>query len=802
MYIAHIREKDNEIQTLEEHLKKVKALAERIGQKIGIPHVTGLAGMLHDMGKYSDAFQEYIKEAMENPENPPTRGSVDHSTAGGKYLMETFHNQYTFLIECVANAIYSHHGQLKDMVDPNGESPFINRKFPKKNIEYQKVKERFFRNMYSEEYIKKYVEEAVKEIHNIAKKIMIITEGNRIQAEWMFRKIMTFISLFTFSALIDADRTNSREFEENETEEPYDTREIFSQFNHLLEEHLLKLAKNSYPNDEIVRLRNEMSKTCLEKSKLPTGIYTLSIPTGGGKTLASLRFALNHALKQSKDRIIYVVPYTTIIEQNAKEVRDILKANDYLLEHHSNVIDDELNDDEFIDYKSYQKNKKIKLAKDNWDVPIIFTTMVQFLDTFYKGKGRNLRRLHNLTNSVIIFDEVQSVPVNCVSLFNEALNFLKVIGNSTILLCTATQPALQFVQKNISIDGELIDQLSRITKAFKRTDIINLNKDEGWTTEELAEFVKKQLNNVNSVLVILNTKSVVRKLYHQLSKLEVKVIHLSTSMCAAHRKDIISDMKERLQRKEKLVCISTQLIEAGVNISFECVIRSLAGLDSIAQAAGRCNRHGEVERRNVFIINHKEEVLDKLLTIKKGGDEVKKILNDIENNPRLFDGELFSDKAMTYYFRNFYHELKGILDYPTPVGKNIYEMLLGSNSEFRQEYKGENLWMYASFETASKYFKVIDSKSYSVIVPYKKGKQLISEILSSDRIENVTQFLRTAQHYIVNVFHHDLEKLISQKLLTKVDFKYTTFYLVKESAYDEKYGLSMEGEATLEYLVI
>src|SRR5690606_4496420 len=294
-------------------------------------------------------------------------------------------------------------------------------------------------------------------------------------------------------------------------------------------------------------------------------------------------------------RIIYVVPYTTIIEQNAKEVRDILKANDYLLEHHSNVIDDELNDDEFIDYKSYQKNKKIKLAKDNWDVPIIFTTMVQFLDTFYKGKGRNIRRLHNLTNSVIIFDEVQSVPVNCISLFNETLNFLKDFGNSTILLCTATQPALQYVQKNISIDDELIDDLTIVTKDFKRTNIINFLKDEGWTTEDLTEFVQEQIQHVNSVLVILNTKSVVRKLYHELQNSDVRVVHLSTSMCAAHRKAIISEMRDMLKRKEKLLCISTQLIEAGVDVSFECVIRSLAGLDSIAQAAGRCNRHGEVE---------------------------------------------------------------------------------------------------------------------------------------------------------------------------------------------------------------
>lgn len=804
-FIAHIRQSDFQKQLLSNHLKNVQHIAEQHGAKIGIPHVTGLAGMLHDMGKYCDAFQEYLEEAAMNPNQPPKRGSVDHSTAGGKYLMDTFHSKYSFLIECVANAIYSHHGQLKDMVNTDGESPFLKRKDYKDNkeIEFEKVKERFFQDMYPEEYIKNYVDEAAKECDQIARKLIKMKKikGEK-EFQILFRKVLSFITLYTFSALLDADRTDSRQFEENRLEEPYNTKNLFEEFKNLLEDYLEELEEKSIPN-EITLLRQQMSNMCRDKGDFPTGIYTLSIPTGGGKTLASLRFALNHALKHSKERIIYVVPFTTIIEQNAEEVRNILEAKDYLLEHHSNVIEDEKWDDEQVDFETYQKRKQIKLAKDNWDAPIIFTTMVQFLNTFYNGKSRNIRRLHNLSNSIIIFDEVQSIPVNCVSLFNEALNFLKDVGNSTILLCTATQPALQYVQKNISVDGELINDLSTVAKSFKRTDIINHLKDGGWTSEDLAEFVQEQLESVNSVLVIMNTKSVVKRLYQALKDNDVTVIHLSTSMCAAHRKEIIGEMREMLKRKVKLICISTQLIEAGVDVSFECVIRSLAGLDSIAQAAGRCNRHGEVERRNVYIINHSEEVLNKLPTIQKGGFESSKILKDIENDSSLFDGELLSERAMTIYFRNFYQEFEPYLDYPTPVGKNIYEMLLGCNSEFLEEFKEEqNLWMVASFETAAKYFEVIDSKTHSVLVPYGRGKELIADLNNGEKLENVTQFFKEAQQYTVNVFDHGLNRLIQNGLLEKVEFKYASLYIAKESAYDEQYGLSVEGEARLNFMEI
>src|SRR5699024_12790707 len=354
---------------------------------------------------------------------------------------------------------------------------------------------------------------------------------------------------------------------------------------------------------------------------------TLTIPTGGGKTLSSLRYALKNTQLHKKKRIIYIVPYTTISEQNANEVRNLLKDYTNILEHHSNVI----HDDETDDGQSHEE-KKLKLAKDNWNSPIVFTTMVQFLDVFYAYGTRNIRRLHNLSESILIFDEVQKVPVHCISLFNHALNFLKNVGKSSIVLCTATQPALDFVHNKLDInsDAEMIGNLNHVVKSFERVDIVDKAKEGNFSQDNLVNFAFEKIQQINNILIILNTKKAVKDLYENLkgriaNDEEIHVYHLSTSMCPNHRVFILDKLKQHLRDNDKVICVSTQLIEAGVDISFECVIRSLAGLDSIAQAAGRCNRHGEKNKQNVYVIDYENENLRRLKEIAKG----KEIANNI-----------------------------------------------------------------------------------------------------------------------------------------------------------------------------
>lgn len=604
-YIAHIRESDGKIQTVKEHLLGVRDLAEEYGDKLQIKHIAGLAGLLHDMGKYTEVFKEYILSAVENPDAPPKRGSVDHSTAGGRLLFNQFHSGHdiykALLAEIVGNAIISHHSYLQDFLNSDLESKYLYRVQDKQIEEFEHSVDHFFKNVMEESVFHHYVDKAVVEL-----KAYIHMEPT-VQME---HKSM-LLTKFVFSTLIDADRTNTRCFEENKVaDEGSDSKILLKTFYQKLMVKINSFREGTDANSPINLLRQEMSDQCDKFAEKPSNIYTLSIPTGGGKTLASLRYGLKHAVLFNKKRIIYVVPFTTIIEQNANEVRKILQDDAHILEHHSNVLEQDSDDDEMDDGRITVR-QKLKLAKDNWDSPIIFTTMVQFLNAFYASGSRNIRRLHNLSESVIIFDEVQKVPVPCISLFNQAVNFLKTYAHSSIVLCTATQPELDFVKHKLEIeaDAEMISHLDHVIEAFKRIEIVDRATGETFTNAKLTEFVKDQLDKVQSVLLVLNTKDAVKDLYHQLKEagLSISIYHLSTSMCAAHRNYILTEIRKRLSNKEPVICISTQLIEAGVDVSFHCVIRSLAGLDSIAQAAGRCNRHGEYGVQQVYVIDHEEE---------------------------------------------------------------------------------------------------------------------------------------------------------------------------------------------------
>jgi len=795
--IAHIRESDKEIQTVEEHLLQVKQLAEEIGAKIGIRHITGLAGLLHDLGKYSEDFRNYIIEAVNNPDQPPKRGSVDHSTAGGKLLYDLFHDDSKsfkgLLSEIVGNAIISHHSYIQDYLTPDLESVYLRRVRDKDIPEFPEVIRTFFTKVMDKLEFNDYVNKAAKELGMLLNK----------SKESPFKQIM-FITKYVFSALIDADRTNTRIFEENveKREQKENHIDLFGLYYDRLMKKINSFQTSKDSSHPINRLRNKMSEQCDEFAERPSGIYTLSIPTGGGKTLASLRYALKHAMIHGKKRIIYIIPYTTIIEQNAEEVRNILQDCSNILEHHSNVIEDSKEDDEF----QLGNEKKLKLAKDNWDSPIVFTTMVQFLNVFYAKGSRYIRRLHNLSDSIIIFDEVQKVPTHSISLFNNAVNFLEEVCHSSILLCTATQPALDYVEHELNIkpNAEIINNLDEVVDKFKRVQIIDKATDEAIDQTKLVRFILEKTQEVRSMLVILNTKPTVKALYNQLcDELDesIPIYHLSTSMCAAHRNDVLNAVRARLSRGEKVVCISTQLIEAGVDISFDCVIRSLAGLDSIAQAAGRCNRHGEHSIQNVYIIDYLEEKLNRLKEIRQGKDITKRILKDLKFSKTSHD--ILSKQVMQKYFKEYYTDFESDLDYSIPkLQKNMIELLMGprKNSYF-MEYKGKHggyppLYITQSYYTAAENYQVIKNMADSVIVPYKEGKELISELNGDLKIEELNNILRQVQHYTINLYEFEKEQLNKHGGI--VSFFDGKILALKDGAYSEEYGLNTNNDSMLE----
>lgn len=800
-FIAHIRESDKKIQTVKDHLLEVKNLAETYGEKLGVKHLAGLAGMLHDLGKCTNEFREYILEAVNNPGAPPRRGSVDHSTAGGKLLYEFFHTEgkitrYKGIVaEVIGNAIISHHSYLQDFLNPDLESNYLKRVRDKELPEFDMTKQYFFEHVMSEKNFHEYVDKAAEELEKFLAKE---SSGN-------YEKQLMFLTKFVFSALIDADRTNTRLFEENKSNDTVNNYEVlFDRYYERLMQKINSFRKQKDANTAINLLRTEMSEQCDKFAEKPSGIYTLSIPTGGGKTLASLRYALKHAKLYNKKHIIYVIPYTTIIEQNAEEVRKILKDDANILEHHSNVIED-MNDDDENQDGLISVQQKLKLAKDNWDSPIIFTTIVQFLNVFYANGCRNIRRLHNLSESVIIFDEVQKIPISCVSLFNQSLNFLKTYGRSSIVLCTATQPALDFVEHKLEInaEAEMIKNLDYVIDAFKRVKIIDRATHETFNNEKLSNFIEAKISEVQSVLVILNTKSVVKDLYTQLKmkKLNLPTYHLSTSMCAAHRNKILGEIKDHLKEGNKVICVSTQLIEAGVDVSFDCVIRSLAGLDSIAQAAGRCNRHGEKDIQNVYVIDHEEEKLDRLKEIKVGKQVSKRIFIDISRDQTNHGGNILSMQAMERYFKEYYTELESNLNYFIPkLKKEMIELLMSNkkNSTYYQAYYQKNkklppLFLVNSYKTAAEHFRVIDDITTSVIVPYGGGKEIIAELNSNRTINEFAQLLRKAQQYIININDYEREQLVKNDgLVSCLDGK---ILVLKEGAYNMEFGLNLENDS-------
>jgi CRISPR-associated endonuclease/helicase Cas3 len=321
--------------------------------------------------------------------------------------------------------------------------------------------------------------------------------------------------------------------------------------------------------------REQVLENCLQAAELDPGLFSLTVPTGGGKTLASLAFALNHAKKHGKRRVVFVIPFTSIIEQNAKVFRDML-GDDAVLEHHCNFLPDD-------------SDWKTRLASENWAAPVVVTTNVQFFNSFYSNKPAKCRKLHNVENSIIIFDEVQAIPVEKLQPCLEVIKELSLNYDVTSVLCTATQPAIEFSEKfksGLKDVREIIHDVPSLFSALKRTEEIFVGK---LNVQEVAD----RLLAHEQVLCIVNTRQQALDIFNALPESDSN-IHLSALMHPAHRTEKLDKIRNRLLPTNKKPCrvVSTQLIEAGVDVDFPCVYRAVAGIDNIAQAAGRCNRNG------------------------------------------------------------------------------------------------------------------------------------------------------------------------------------------------------------------
>ena len=729
------------------------------------------------------------------------KGKIDHSTAGAQTIWRELsqHGQIERAVgQILALCIASHHSGLIDCLGVDGSDRFSRRMQKADALTHQceawsraddEVRERYVCLIRAGDLISSF--------HRIISRICQ-NDGS----ETIVRFKVGLLVRYLFSCLIDADRVNTADFErpapaKHRLQGCYEDWPI-------LAERLERTLADFPCVNRVDELRREVSDHCFAAAHRGNGIFTLTVPTGGGKTLASLRFALRHAGRWGMDHVIYVIPYTSIIDQNAEQVRKILEPKgvepgSVVLEHHSNLTPE-------------RQTWRNKILSENWDAPVVFTTSVQLLETLFGAGTRGARRMHQLANSVIVFDEIQTLPVKCVHLFNNAMNFLVEQCGSSVVLCTATQPLLDQVDEQkgairLSHPGsDIMPDVEALFGELKRVKILDRRKAGGWIHEEVAELALNEVELSGSCLVVVNTKSAARAVY-QLCKSGARngsMYHLSTNMCPAHRKASLSKITENLKAKVRVLCVSTQLIEAGVDADFGAVVRFTAGLDSIAQAAGRCNRNGLRETERVHVVNSAKDAADMIKDIRVGKEVAERVLDEMAKASDDSQGDVLSPKVMRAYFQYYFFDRGKEMDYlvtATEVGRD--DTLLNMFSENIMAVEAGRQappnYLRQSFMAAAEAFKSIDAPTQGVIVPYVEGKTLISELCAAFDVEKQFDLLKRAQQFTVNVFPQTMQRLQKENALNEVQEGTGILYL-DSRYYDPEFGLSEKPVNLMEML--
>lgn len=703
-YVAHLQEERE--QTVKEHLEGTAKLSGEFAKKFGKEEWGYCCGYLHDIGKYSVEFQHKIRENGNE--------QIDHSTAGAKVCVEKG-GLYPIMSYCIAG----HHAGLPNYgssQDGGFESTLMGRM--KKTLKDYSA--------YQDEI----------EIPKVT--TVPIAYGETKNPDF---SLSVFIRML-YSCLVDADFLDTEAFMKK-GEIKRDTGESIEILLQKLEKYVSKWLLNKEINTVNGR-RTEILRNCLEAGKREKGLFRLTVPTGGGKTVASLAFALRHAVHNNMDRIIYVIPYTSIIEQNAQIFRSIL-GDENVLESHCNV-----------DYGDSEEWNPMKLAAENWDKPVVVTTNVQFFESLFGNKSSKCRKLHNIANSVVIFDEVQMLPADylkpCIAMIEELVSSFGV----SAVLCTATQPALQpFFQSGISA-YELCPRMEEQFAFFKRTTFQNLDKI---SEEDLIE----KLSGEYQALCIVNTKKKAQALYKALKG--QGVFHLSTSMYPKHRKRVLKEVRRCLNNGERCLVLSTSLVEAGVDLDFQSVYRQLAGIDSVIQAAGRCNREGKrsPEESNVYVFRFEEQ--ERILGQRKQIEAAKTLVSEGKDISAL--------ETIEEYFKFLYHLKSSELD-----KKNIMA-----------QFKG----IKCNFPKVAEDFKMIENDTKTVFIPIEEEAQ---DLLQQLKYQGFTKTsMRKAGQYSVTLYDDVIEKMEAAGMIELVAENINDFYELKDKErYTEEFGLDLNIE--------
>lgn len=776
-YTAHITA-DGRIHTVSQHSNDTAVLCCLYSAEAGLHSLGKLAGLVHDMGKMCSDFDQYI-----NGKTNFTRGEIDHAYAGAKYLWEIAEKSDDAIREAarlIAHVVISHHG-LHDWI--KGSEDYFKERVSKKKRwnEIKSAAEEFL----PKEKVQSLLEEAALEYTAVIKKInALCADYEKGEKRYVRAFYLGMVERFLQSCLVDADRTDTADFMENTTSIEPCLPPIWEEMGERMSR---RLSSFSNKTDHISLLRKDISDRCAEFADHHIGTVRLVVPTGGGKTLSSLRFAIEYCKKQDMKKIIYTAPYMSILEQNSDEFRKVA-GEDNFLEHHSDMFSKLDDEEELAEYE---------LACERWKSPVIATTMVQFLNALFSGKMAAVRRFHRLSKAVIIIDEVQSIPIKCVHLFNLAMNFITGVMGAAVVLCSATQPVFDKTRYPLILDekSSMTGDFAEDFKAFHRTQAVPVVKNGGYSFDDAAAFCMEKFRENGDLLVIVNTRKSAAEMFRRLSELNsmenepCEMSHISTMLCPTHRKREIERLRKLLDDKKPVICVTTQLIEAGVDISFRCVVRALAGIDSIMQAAGRCNRHGNDDCRPVYIYEFGEENLEMLFEIKQGKVNASTVCQEFKAD------DLLSPEAATNYFENYYHEMEDKLSYQLDFDKkdknNTLFNLLSCNS-CHNPFKNL-IYSGQAFFTAGQQFEVITNEAQAVIVPYnKEARNIILDLNGSIDLQQAARLQRKAQQYSVDIFDNELKKYLEEGIVYQLK---CGVYALTEGYYDSELGIVKNGKS-------
>jgi CRISPR-associated endonuclease/helicase Cas3 len=713
---------------LADHLVRTAELASQFASAFGAADWAHIAGKWHDLGKYSKEFQNYLCSQNgfdAHIEGIP--GRVDHSTAGAHHAIE----QMRLLGHILAYCLAGHHSGL---LDARAVGASQEDRLGKKILSCRDAPENILQN--NEPAIPQFVKQALAN-HNAFS--------------------ISFFTKMLFSCLVDADFLNTEEFMQPDKSELRDglPKDVLRMMEKALNEFMQSFTTADAPvNGE----RSEIRSACLNNAENKTGFFSLTVPTGGGKTLSSLAFALRHALEKDLQRIIYVVPFTTIIEQNADEFRKAMNCipsislDRLVIEHHSN-------------FDPEKETPFSRLACENWNAPLIVTTSVQFYESLFANRTSHCRKLHNLARAVIILDEAQTLPVDYLKPCLQVLKELAENYGSTVLLCTATQPAINkrpdFLA-GIENVREIIPDPPALYQRLKRVKVQDLGKQ---TDLEISS----RLLTEERVLCVVNTRKHASILMKKLGKAE-EHFHLSALMCPEHRSRKLQTIRQRLAQGLTCRVISTQLIEAGVDVDFPAVFRSMAGLDSIAQAAGRCNRNGRMPHLgSVFIFRSEHQNTE--MFVSETSNAAAQVL-------ALHGADPLSLEAIERYFRLYYWDQTQRWDEHGILGCFALD---GGNPLFPFIFQ---------FATAAKDFKIIQENTRPVIVPFNREGQELGDRLRKLPCMN-REIARRLQRYTVQIRNRNWYEQCNKTIEPVLDGS-LAILISPQLNYSDDYGLHFD----------